>query len=548
MTPSRSLGHRAPLLWLALPMMGGLALGHVGARLPPLILLGVALLAAGAAVVGAWRWHWSCRPALVVSMVLAGNASYHLHRGRLASWDALPPREARVELRIDRVFPQAASGKASGLATVLAADTHLRDLIGQRLYFSLTLRKAEAPPIRSSVVQATGVLVTLPFRPPGDTFDGYLAAAGMNFRLTRGRIVANVRGPSPYYRFCERARVRFTELLSTGVDAKRPELAAVLRAMLLGQKHEISDEQGTLFMRSGTMHLFAISGLHIGVIAAALHAVLSALRLPRSLRFTGALSALWLYVEITGATPSAVRAFLMVALVETAILLRLPPNPVSALATSALIVALVWPLQIFSASFQMSYGIVAALLLFGLPLSDAVLARWSPFRLLPKVAWRWPQRWLDQSYRKTVGAVAIGVATTLVSTLCGVLFFELFTPVALLANLGLIPAAFLVILGGFASLLAGLAGATMLSALFNHAAVLVLWAIDALVRLMVVTPGAWRPAQFDAAWIGPAALLALLGALIYGYANAWRRERGGWLPPVAVVVLALWLGATFNPE
>src|SRR5690606_40928374 len=113
------------------------------------------------------------------------------------------------------------------------------------------------------------------------------------------------------------------------------------------------------------MHLFAISGLHIGVIAAGIHAFLSLLRVPRLPKLVTGLTLLWLYVQITGGTPSAVRAFSMVALFQLTLQLRLPGNPVSAVATAALLVLMVDPLQLFSASFQMSYGIVASLLLYG---------------------------------------------------------------------------------------------------------------------------------------------------------------------------------------
>ncbi len=214
-------------------------------------------------------------------MFLAGTASYILHRQRLPAWDALPPREARVALRLDRVFPQADVKRAAGLATVVRTEGHLGDLAGQRLYFSLTLGKGEPPPVRSAIVSAVGVLMTLPTNPPADTFDSYLANAGMNFRLSRGRSLAVERPPTRYHAFLERMAVKLNTLLSAGLAVKRPALAAVYRAMMLGQKHDLSDEQDTLFMHSGTMHLFAINGLHIGVVAAALHALLAVLRCPR---------------------------------------------------------------------------------------------------------------------------------------------------------------------------------------------------------------------------------------------------------------------------
>lgn len=543
---SRSLGHRAPLLWLVVPFMAGLIAGKIGELLPVPWQLGLAAAGIGLAVVGVHRVAALWIPGILVAMFFAGSGSYALQRARLPAWDALPPREARLGLRVERVFVSDEPRRSSGLATIVRADEHLRDLRGQRIYFSLALRRGEAPPTRSAVIAATGVLVTLPRDPPAGSFDGYLAGAGVNFRLTRGRIEATEQAASAYYRFCERAAGHFARLLEHGVAAKRPELAGVLVAMMLGKKHELSDEQNTLFMRSGTMHLFAISGLHIGVIATAIHALLALLRLPRALRFGLGLVALWLYVDITGATPSAVRAFIMVALVESSLVLRVPGNPLAALVASALVVMVLWPLQVFSASFQMSYGIVAALLLFGLPLSDHWLERTTLFRDLPKPAWAWHQRAIDAARRAVIPAVAIGVASTIISTISGVLFFQLLTPGSLLANLLLIPASVVVIWAGLASLLAGLAGATALGGLFNHAAVLTLAAIDAGVRAVVAVPGVWRPAQFIAPWVGPAAFAAVLAAMVAGYAWHWRRHRGGWWPPLALLGLTLWLGTSYG--
>src|SRR6185503_9542203 len=98
--------------------------------------------------------------------------------------------------------------------------------------------------------------------------------------LTRGRVLAEERPPNAYYRFCVRAAERCDRILGLGIAEKRPALTGLLRAMMLGATHELSDEQHTLFMQSGTMHLFAISGLNIAVIAGALQTLLFALRLP----------------------------------------------------------------------------------------------------------------------------------------------------------------------------------------------------------------------------------------------------------------------------
>jgi competence protein ComEC len=204
------------------------------------------------------------------------------------------------------------------------------------------------------------------------------------------------------------------------------------------------------------------------------------------------------------------------------------------------------PLQAFGASFLMSYTIVLALLVLGLPLGDAWVARWTPWRDLPKPTWNWWQRGIDLGWRTIAVALSIGLATTLVSLLTGVQFFRLLTPGALIANLVLIPAAMVVTLGGFAALICGLIGFAWGAALCNHAAALMLLMIEWLVRLSVRMPGAFVPAHYSATWIGATALAALMATLVFGYATEWKRELGGWWPPFAVVALTLLFGVKFG--
>ncbi len=542
---SRSLGHRAPLLWLVLPLIAGLAVARIRDFAPPPVLLALAASAAVVAFATLRHPRRLFRTALVASMFFAGMASYTLHRPRIADWDQLPPREARLSIDVQRVFPQIEPHRASGLGRIVAADAPLDELVGQRVYFSVTLPRGTNAPLRSALISTAGVVASLPRDPEPNSFDGYLADAGVNFRLSRARLLSEERPPSAYYRFCDRQAQRFDSILGAGVDTKRPELVGVLRAMLLGRSDELTDEQDTLFRQTGTMHVFSISGLHIAVIAGGLHALLLLFRLPRLLQFVLGLIALWLYVDITGAAPSAVRAFLMVALVQTSLVLRTPRNPIAALTASALLVILVAPLQVFSASFQLSYGIVAALLLLGLPLSDWLQEKFTLFRDLPPVSWTWMHHLIDATWRATLAALSLGIAASLVSALAGVMFFELFTPGSLIANLWLIPASTAVILTGFISLLSGLAGFTLGSEIANHAAVLLLWLIDQGVRFFAAIPGAWFDATFRIARLGPASFALLLATMAAGYAHGWRGWARGFWPPVAFVALTLLLAVRF---
>ncbi len=447
---------------------------------------------------------------------------------------------------MERAFTPTDQRRFTGIGTVTASDRHLQDLRGQRLYFSLRLPTGAARPVRSSELSVLGVLELLPDHPPADSFDAYLADAGLNFRLTRGQMQATVRPATAYYQFCAGVGARCRHILGLGIAERHPNLAGLLRAMMLGETHELSEGQRQLFMQSGTMHLFAISGLNIGVIAGALQALLLLLRLPNVIRLAVSLGLLWLFVDITGASASAVRAFIMAAFLQAAYVLRQPASPLAALTGSAWCVLLLDPPQLFSASFQMSYGIVAALLLLGLPLGDAWQARWVPFALLPKAVWRWWHRWIVWAWRWITTAAAIGVASTLVSLLMGVKFFQLITPGALLANLVLIPGAMLATLGGFASLGMGLAGLDRLAVLFNHAAALTLLVIERLVQVSVQVPWSHLPAQFAHPRIGSATLAGLLGAMLYGYARCWTPEGGSWWSPFVITALTLIFGVKFG--
>ena len=144
------------------------------------------------------------------------------------------------------------------------------------------------------------------------------------------------------------------------------------------------------------------------------------------------------------------------------------------------------------------------------------------------------------------GALAIGWAASLVSTLTGVQFFHVLVPGALVANLVLVPLASLVIAAGFISIASGLGGAAAISAWFNHASLLVLWTIDKLIRFSSRLPGAWYAATWRAPWVGPLAFASLLGVCLAGYACGWKRERGGFWPPFIVIVLALVFGVKFG--
>jgi competence protein ComEC len=540
---------RAPLLWVLLPFGAGIAAAQLGWAPSGAML---ALLAAASGVV-AWRTaprdSWLARVLWAVGMgvvcVAFGAAWLRWRSPPPFEW-TMPAREVRVTLRVEQAFPPAPQRKTvNGTARVIAADTAAAaPLIGQRVYFS-AIRRVSVAPVASGEYRFVGVVEAVPEALGNDRgFAGYLATLGVRVRIVRGHLESETRAPTAFRRFCDGAQERLGAILRRGLE-RHPDVVSLYLAMLLGEKAVLSVEQQSAFMRSGVFHIFSISGLHVGVIALAIHSALQLLRVPRRAAAAVGLTVLWLYVEITGGSAPAVRSFLMVAFLLGSHVFRLPGNPLAALAASAVATLLLDPQQLFSTGFQMSYSVVTALIIMGLPLAERWQAAWRPWRDLPEVNWQPWQRWVRNRGREILGGLAITWAATLASTPSSIGYFGLLSPGALVANLVVLPLSSLAIVSGFLAMLCGLAHAGLLVLVFNHAAALLIISMDWLVQNGTRLRGVYVEAEFRAAWMAPAGLVLVLAVMFIGASARWRPQVGGFWLPVAAVVLLLIFGVKF---
>lgn len=534
--------HRAPLLWLLAPYLGGLVAGRVW-PLPvdARIVLAGALLPASAAWLCLRAPTFTRRVVWAGCFVAAGFAAgfgqmRHALR-ELPRWHHLPPREAELTIQITRVYAQHPDfARQSCLAQVQSAAAPVDDLIGQRLFVSVPLDGPVNELVRSQVLRVHGVLTPLRAADlePG-SFDAYLASLAIPFRLDRARVVVEAKPPASIERWWRQLGRRFETVLRRGVPPALEGTRAYL-AMFLGRRSELSENQRENFLRSGTMHLFAISGLHIAMIALCLHSLLLLLRVPRKAAAVAGLLALWVFVEATGGTPSARRAFLMVGFIWAGTALRRPANPLASLVTSAWVVLVLDPLALLGISFQLSYAVVGTVVLYGSSLRNRWLARWHPFRDLPEADWHWWHRHFFNTGRKLITLTAVSIAATLISTPLSLAHFGLASPGAIFTNLAAIPLATGVIAAGFISLLSGLLMLSPLSIVFNHAAVLILTVIDMGVSWAAAVPGVSWQGGFSETWMAPVLVLMLVGMVVTGYGIGWHRFPGGlWSPPVLLL-------------
>lgn len=135
----------------------------------------------------------------------------------------------------------------------------------------------------------------------------------------------------------------------------------LIRAMALGWRNELSPEVRTALTRSGTIHLFAISGLHIGLIAFVLVQCLSFIGAPRWMCALISIPLIWFYTAATGWQPSAIRASIMATIITASWGVHRPTNLLNSLAGAALLILLWNPLQLFQPGFQLSFGVVTSI-------------------------------------------------------------------------------------------------------------------------------------------------------------------------------------------
>jgi len=129
----------------------------------------------------------------------------------------------------------------------------------------------------------------------------------------------------------------------------------LLIGMLLGEKGFIPPNLKEVFAEAGIMHILAVSGLHVGIIAMALIAFLSILRLPQKLKLPLLILILIMYASITGFRPSVLRATIMFILLIGGKLINRNRNLNISLFFAAFLILLSNPLILYDAGFLLSF-------------------------------------------------------------------------------------------------------------------------------------------------------------------------------------------------
>ncbi|GGD16050.1 ComEC/Rec2 family competence protein [Hyunsoonleella pacifica] len=146
-------------------------------------------------------------------------------------------------------------------------------------------------------------------------------------------------------------------------DFNKDELA-IINALLLGQRQDISEEIYTSYANAGAIHILAISGLHIGIILIILNFIFKPIEQIKNGKLLKAgilIFILWSFAIIAGLSASVTRAVTMFSIVTLGLSLNRPTNIYNTLAISILVLLLFKPMFLFDVGFQLSYLAVFAI-------------------------------------------------------------------------------------------------------------------------------------------------------------------------------------------
>jgi competence protein ComEC len=194
----------------------------------------------------------------------------------------------------------------------------------------------------------------------------------------------------------------------------------IAQALILGDKSMLDNEIRSAFTATGSMHILAVSGLHIGLILQLLLALikLGAKWINRSTAILFVILLLWFYALMTGFSPSVIRAVFMFSVLTWTQWRGLQTSSINSLFFTAFIIVLWKPMYFFDIGFQLSYLAMLGIFLFYPRISSI----WKPENNILYYLWE---------------GTAIGFAAQVTTTPLTLFYFHQFPNYFAVANLGL---------------------------------------------------------------------------------------------------------------
>ena len=238
------------------------------------------------------------------------------------------------------------------------------------------------------------------------------------------------------------------------------EARKILPAAVLGQRP--SDRAwNELFRSSGAMHLFVVSGMHVGFIVLGFWVLMYFT--PFSSRYILMMSLLvvWLYCWLTGGQPPIFRATLVYSFLSLGYLIRLRVHGLNSVLVAFLVIVVTDTYALFEVGVWLSFFVVIVLIIFAKAVTTLAVKPAIPDRYLPRELWSSFQLLRVFMAQWVIGLPAVSLVAWLASSVITYFVFGEVYLTGVLTTLLLLPAVFLMVLIGGVSILIGCISLTL---------------------------------------------------------------------------------------
>ena len=510
LTPDR-FGH-CPSLWLALPLLLGCSVdAWIGVAPGPWLLSG--------AVAGIVAWAGRSRALLAsVMLVIAGTclgAAWHQLRTPPAETPVVRRPFVELPVMIERASPRADGEDWTGLGWITERDG---PYFRRRVALSA---RGECPAEGAELMLAGGLIA---IKEDAEGHDAWLRSQGATLKLRGGRVLGELAPASRFARW-RQAQQRRLDTWLRNMPWDDPDGGALLAATMLGRTALLPAEAKEAFATTGTLHLFAISGLHIAGMAAGLLWLTRRARLPELPAGIAILALLWLYVQVTGASPSSVRAWIMAAFLWGGRVGERDTPALQSLALACAVTLMLSPEACADAGFQLSYAAVLGIIVAGGPAAELCARPTEEERLTPAAAQTARQRLRWRARKFLLGGLCVSLAATLAGAPLTLGHFGTASWGGVFVNLVLVPLSEIPLMLGMASVACGVSdGLAMPASWLNGIAGAWLHAMTWIADQAAQVPGISLHAQTRGAHAGPmgAALIAVVYLAQCEAKSLWR--------------------------
>jgi competence protein ComEC len=481
---------RQPFVGLALMAATGIIVAEV-------FPLGQAALFAVTIILAICIVIVACRPILLATYLIVGTGFFLLHNFEISNTegqqlaDQLGARP-RVVTAIGSVISEpkvAPSGFATFLLKLNSAEFEGRKRPTRAVW---RVRWKGSPEFGDELKLFGTAEVIEPPRNPGE-FDmrSYLARHDVRRMLfvrypENGTLIRHG-GGNPILRAAQKSRAWMQNALCKGLE-NSPEVQSFLSGIVLGIRHETPEDIEEPFEQTGTLHLFAVSGLNVAIIAALLWTLAMIARLPRKWATAVIIPSLFFYAAVTGLQVSSVRAAVMASILFGGFFFERKVFVLNSLAAAAFLLFSWDTNELFSIGFQLSFAVVAAIIAFADPVFRLFQQWGGPDPFLPRSLLRGPKRFAHVAFEWLCRGTSVSLAAWIGSLPLILWYFHIVTPISLLANLLVVPLAFFILAIALLALLAT-PFVTSLAIIFNNANWLLARLVLGIVQVFAQIPG-----------------------------------------------------------